>query len=83
MTISTANGQPVRVHGEVKLDIVIPELRRKFLWTFVVADVTLPLLGKDFLSHNALLVDCAADCLRDSITCKLLQRKCDLPFHVL
>ena len=68
VTISTANGQPVRVHGEVKLDIVIPELRRKFLWTFVVADVTSPLLGKDFLSHNALLVDCAADCLRDSIT---------------
>jgi hypothetical protein len=33
-------------------------LRRDFKWRFVVADVTHPRIGVDFLSHFGLLMDC-------------------------
>ena len=68
VSISTANGQNITVYGEVKLQIRLPKLRRKFLWTFVVGDVTSPLLGNDFLAHFNMLVDCASKCLIDKTT---------------
>ena len=66
--ITTASGAPLPTHGEVLLSIAIPALRRSFLWWFVVADVTTPLLGHDFLAHHNLLVDCASQSLLDSVT---------------
>ena len=66
--ITTASGAPLPTHGEVLLSIVIPALRRSFLWSFVVADVTDPLLGHDFLAHHNLLVDCGSQTLLDSVT---------------
>ena len=68
VTITTASGQKLNVYGEATLDIVVPTLRRSFTWTFVVADVTEPLLGNDFLAHHSLVVDCGAQVLRDSTT---------------
>ena len=68
VSITTASGQPLRVHGEATLDIVLPTLRRSYTWTFVVAEVTEPLLGNDFLAHNSLVVDCGSQVLRDSTT---------------
>ena len=68
VSIMTASGQPLKVYGEATLDIDLPALRRQFTWTFVVADVTEPLLGNDFLSHHSLLVDCGAQMLRDDTT---------------
>ena len=66
--ISTANGEPLNVVGEVTCDVTIPQLRRTFTWTFVVADVTTPLLGQDFLSQHSLLIDCGTQTLIDKFT---------------
>ena len=68
VSITAANGGQIDVSGEATLDVALPALRRTFTWTFVIADVTEPLLGNDFLSHHALLVDCGAQVLRDSAT---------------
>ena len=66
--ISTANGESLHVVGEVTCDVTIPQLRRTFTWTFVVADVTTPLLGQDFLSQHSLLIDCGTRTLIDRST---------------
>jgi hypothetical protein len=42
-------------------------LRRDFTWRFVVADVTHPLIGVDFLSHFGLLTDCRNNRLLDGV----------------
>ena len=68
VTITTANGASLKTFGEVLLSVTIPALRRSFNWSFVVADVTVPLLGHDFLSHHHLLVDCGSQTLVDSMT---------------
>jgi hypothetical protein len=47
---------------------VFPRLRWDFTWRFVVADVTQPLIGADFLSHFGLLVDCRNNRLLDGVT---------------
>ena len=44
------------------------DLRRSYDWTFVVANVTHPLLGVDFLHHYGLLVDCKNLKILDSET---------------
>jgi hypothetical protein len=43
-------------------------LRRDFTWRFVIADVELPIIGVDLLSHYALLVDCRNNRLLDGVT---------------
>ena len=68
VSISTASGQPLRCHGEIYLQMFIPNLCRCFRWTFIVAEVTTPLLGLDFLSHFRLTIDCSQKILRDSTT---------------
>ena len=66
--VSTATGQPLRIYGEILLDVDVPSLRRSYSWTFVVADVTEPILGNDFLAAFELIVDCGAQTLTDSVT---------------
>jgi hypothetical protein len=43
-------------------------LCRDFMWRFLVADVTCPIIGVDFLSHFGLLVDCRNNRLLDGVT---------------
>jgi cleavage and polyadenylation specificity factor subunit 1 len=43
-------------------------LRRDFTWRFVIADVQLPIIGVDLLSHYGLLVDCRNNRLLDGVT---------------
>ncbi|CAH0555035.1 unnamed protein product [Brassicogethes aeneus] len=43
-------------------------LRRAFVWNFVIADVSVPILGSDFLAHFVLLPDYRNKRLIDSIT---------------
>jgi cleavage and polyadenylation specificity factor subunit 1 len=43
-------------------------LRRDFTWRFVIADVELPIIGVDLLSHYGLLVDCRNNRLLDGVT---------------
>ncbi|GBM41045.1 Transposon Ty3-I Gag-Pol polyprotein [Araneus ventricosus] len=41
-------------------------LRRDFLWTFLIADVSIPILGADFLHYFELVPDLRNKCLRDT-----------------
>ena len=41
---------------------------RRFDWTFLLADVSMHILGSDFLSHHHLLVDVAGARLLDAAT---------------
>lgn len=43
-------------------------LRRTFSWRFVVADISSPILGVDFLDHYRLLVDLQSRSLIDPVT---------------
>ena len=45
---------------------------RRFEWTFLLADVSMPILGSDFLRHHHLLVDVAGACLLDAATLELI-----------
>jgi hypothetical protein len=54
--IRAANGTTIPTYGWLPLSLNLG-LRRDFTWRFVVADVTQPIIGADFLSHFGLLVD--------------------------
>jgi len=41
------DGQPIRCWGEERLQLQFS--RRLFMWTFIKAEVTFPILGVDFL----------------------------------
>ena len=62
--LTAANGTPIPTYGRHHLDIRIGN--RKYGWSFVVADVTLPLLGADFLANYQLHVDVARAQLVDT-----------------
>jgi hypothetical protein len=65
--IRAANSTPIHTYVWLPLNLNLG-LRRDFTWRFVVADVTHPLIGVDFLSHFGLLVDCRTDHLHDGVT---------------
>lgn len=65
--LSSAGGDHIRCYSQANLEI-IPSLRRAYQWTFVISDVTNPLLGLDFLKQFQLVVDCKNKCISDSIT---------------
>ena len=70
--ISAANGERINVYGEITTTMGIRSLRRVFEWTFLVADVSTPLLGYDFLNHFKLIVDCGKHQLLDTHTCRTI-----------
>ena len=70
VSINSANGQSIKCHGEVNVELAFTDLGRTFRWNFVVADTTFPLLGLDFLSNFNLIVDCNNGKLRDPLTSK-------------
>jgi hypothetical protein len=65
--LCAANGTTIPTYGWLPLSLNLG-LRRDFTWQFVVADVTHPLIGSDFLSHYGLLVDCKYKRLLDGVT---------------
>lgn len=62
-----ANGTPISTYGPITLTLNF-RLRRDFQWQFVIADVTKPIVGADFLNYFGLLVDIRNRRLVDSIT---------------
>lgn len=62
-----ANNSIINTYGPVQLHLDLG-LRRDFNWSFLVADVTRPIIGVDFLSYYNLLVDCRNFRLVDAIT---------------
>jgi hypothetical protein len=65
--LCAANGTTISTYGWLPLSLNLG-LRRDFTWRFVVADVSQPLIGADFLAHFGLLVDCRNNRLLDGIT---------------
>ena len=62
-----ANGSIINTYGWHTVSLKLG-LRRDFTWRFIVADVTKPIIGVDFLSHFSLLVDTRNQRLVDGIT---------------
>ena len=63
----SANNSTIHTYGTCKR-VVDVGLKRKYPWTFIVADVQQPIIGADFLIHYNLLVDLRSRCLRDMRT---------------
>lgn len=50
-----ANKSPIKTYGEKSLTLNLG-LRRPFAWNFVIAEVSQPILGADFLGHHNLII---------------------------
>lgn len=65
--LHAANGTVIKTFGHrfVTTDM---GLRRKFSWNFIIADVSTPIIGADFLAHFGIIVDLKRRRLIDSTT---------------
>jgi hypothetical protein len=66
-TLYAANRTTIPTYGWTPQSLNLG-LRREFTWRFVIADVQLPIIGVDLLSHYGLLVDCRNNRLLDGVT---------------
>ncbi|BHF77227.1 hypothetical protein SprV_0502033100 [Sparganum proliferum] len=95
--LTAANNSSIPTFGQRSITLDLG-LRRIFRWIFIVADVSVALIGADFLAHFNLLVDLKNRRLVDCITdlharCKSEVNPCvnpptlmpisDCPFHLL
>ena len=64
--LRTANGTAMDTYGSRQIALQFGP--RRFEWTFLLADVSMPILGSDFLRHHHLLVDVAGARLLDAAT---------------
>lgn len=71
---SAANGSSIKTYGNISLHLNLG-LRRNFFWNFVIADVSTPIIGSDFVSYYNLLTDCRRKRLIDGNT-KLVVSAC-------
>lgn len=62
-----ANGTIIATYGYIPMSLDLG-LRRTFTWQFIVADVSKPIIGVDFLGYYNLLVDCRNQLLVDGVT---------------
>lgn len=65
--LCAANGSAIDTYGWIELNLNLG-LRRDFLWRFIIADVTKPIIGVDFLSFYNLTVDIRNKRLIDATT---------------
>ncbi|GBN63691.1 hypothetical protein AVEN_180259-1 [Araneus ventricosus] len=66
-TLFSANSSTINVFGQNTLSLNF-NLRTDLLWTFLIADVSTPILGADFLHYFELVPDLRNKCLRDTKT---------------
>ena len=64
--LEAANGSTIHTYGDKVMTLSING--RKYVWKFIVTDVTQPLLGADFLCSNTLMVDVKGQRLVDPTT---------------
>lgn len=69
-SLYAANGTPIAVYGQRLLNIDL-RLRRDLSWPCTIADVTVPIIGADFLNHFNLLVDLKRNRIIDGNTCMI------------
>lgn len=62
-----ANGIVIPTYGNLTFQLDFG-LRHQFSWRFMVADVTTPIIGADFLSYCHLLPDIKRNCIVDGAT---------------
>lgn len=62
-----ANNTTIPTYGEKIMELDL-KLRRPYKWKFIVAAVSKPILGADFLRHHNLIVDLKGSCLIDRVT---------------
>ena len=68
VNLTTANGESIHCDGQTEATLSFPQLRREFKWTFIVANVTHPLLGLDSLQQFGLNLDLQSNTLCDPLT---------------
>lgn len=61
-----ANNTEIQTFGVFTMELNL-KLRRTFTWTFVIADVSQPIIGADFLAHYELMVDLSGRKLIDKV----------------
>lgn len=66
-SLNAANNSSIKTYGSLPLTLNLT-LRRPFTWRFVIADVSTPIIGSDFLAKHQLLPDCYNKTLIDGIT---------------
>lgn len=67
LTLLAANGSRVNAYGTKTISLNLG-LRRSFVWKFIIADVSIPMIGADFLKETGLLVDIQHQRLIDPLT---------------
>lgn len=65
--LRAANGSIIRTFGEKEMGLDFG-LRRPIEWSFILADIKLPIIGADLLRHHGLLINLQENCLIDSTT---------------
>ncbi|GFX18045.1 retrovirus-related Pol polyprotein from transposon opus [Trichonephila clavipes] len=63
LTLFAANSSTINVYGQKTLSLDL-NVRREFIWTFLLASVKTPILGADFLHYFELVPDLRHKCLR-------------------
>ena len=66
-SLQAVNNTTIATYGTRSLTLDLG-LRRTFRWVFIIADVSKPILGADFLKHYGLLVDMRSQRLTDLLT---------------
>ena len=64
--LRTTDGSLMNTYGSCHLALQFSS--RHFKWSFLLANLSMPILDSDFLCHNHLLVDVAGSCLFDFAT---------------
>ena len=58
----SVNGQRLKIYGEVTVHLSSSKLRRNYFSDFIVADITTPILGIDFLAKHNLIINFKEAC---------------------
>jgi len=66
VSLLSVDNRPLKVFGECQVTLSNKALRRRFTWDVVVAQVSQPIVGIDFLSAKNIIVNC-----RDSTRSKV------------
>ena len=56
--LTAADGRQIKVHGEVFEKLMDPQSKTVYETSILVADVSRPIIGCDFLIQNNILIDC-------------------------
>ena len=75
--LKAANNSIIRTYGTRHFTLDLG-LHRQLKWSFLLAEVSQPILGADFLRHFGLLVDLANGCLVDAATSLTVPTQCSM-----